>query len=121
MQPAAASNGIGPTGDDVAPRLIIVEDEFVVACDLCDTLESLGYAVVAVVGTGEEAVATAASVQPTAILMAIRLAGNIDSAVFLPMPGMRTRRSTSPRRMALIRSGAASPDRMVTASLGPIP
>jgi signal transduction histidine kinase len=78
MQPAAASNGIGPIGDDVAPRLMIVEDEFVVACDLCDTLESLGYAVVAVVGTGEEAVATAASVQPTAILMDIRLAGNID-------------------------------------------
>ena len=57
---------------------MIVEDEFVVACDLCDTLEALGYSVVAVVGTGEEAVTTAASVRPTAILMDIRLAGNMD-------------------------------------------
>ncbi|HEY6177605.1 MAG TPA: ATP-binding protein [Kofleriaceae bacterium] len=74
MQPAG--NIPSPTGD--APRLMIVEDEFVVACDLCDTLESLGYAVVAVVGTGEEAVTSAASVRPTAILMDIRLAGHMD-------------------------------------------
>ena len=57
---------------------MIVEDEFVVACDLCDTLEGLGYSVVAVVATGEEAVLTAQSVCPAAILMDIRLAGNID-------------------------------------------
>ena len=76
MQSAAACKD-RPDVDEAA-RLMIVEDEFVVACDLCDTLEGLGYSVVAVVATGEEAVLTAQTVCPTAILMDIRLAGNID-------------------------------------------
>jgi CheY-like chemotaxis protein len=64
--------------DSAVPRLLVVEDEAVVACDLCDALEALGYEVVAVVGTGEEAVAAAAAVCPTAVLMDIRLAGVMD-------------------------------------------
>ena len=43
------------------------------------------------------------------------------SAVFLPTPGMRTSRSTSPRRMASSRSCAASPESTVMASFGPMP
>src|SRR5437016_6168631 len=78
MHSAAAFHQLEATETDAAPRVMIVEDESVVACDLCDTLESLGYPVVAVVGTGEEAVATAGIVRPSAILMDIRLAGNID-------------------------------------------
>jgi len=49
-----------------------------VACDLCDTLEDLGYAVVDVVASGEEAIARARSAHPSAILMDIRLAGEMD-------------------------------------------
>jgi signal transduction histidine kinase len=78
--PAACNNlaDAGDAGVTAVSRLMIVEDEFVVACDLCDTLEGLGYQVVAVLGTGEEAVAAAGLVNPTAILMDIRLAGGID-------------------------------------------
>src|ERR1017187_2489380 len=60
-----------------------------------------------------------ASPPPEGILS--RSSSTMRSAVFLPMPGMRTSLSTSPRRMALMSSGAASPDRIVTASLGPMP
>jgi len=67
-----ASEHVEPT------RVMIVEDEFVVACDLSDTLERLGYAVVALVGTGEEAVDLARSLRPRAIVMDIRLAGTMD-------------------------------------------
>jgi signal transduction histidine kinase len=59
-------------------RILIVEDEFVVACDLTDTLEQLGYVVIDAVATGEEAIAKAAALRPSAILMDIRLAGAID-------------------------------------------
>jgi len=65
-------------GERAQPRILIVEDEFVVACDLCDTLEDLGYAVVDVVASGEEAIARARSARPSAILMDIRLAGEMD-------------------------------------------
>ncbi|HMG57934.1 MAG TPA: response regulator, partial [Kofleriaceae bacterium] len=65
-------------GDRAQARILIVEDEFVVACDLCDTLEDLGYAVVDVVASGEEAIARARSAHPSAILMDIRLAGEMD-------------------------------------------
>jgi signal transduction histidine kinase len=64
--------------DPAAARILIVEDEFVVACDLADTLEGLGYAVVDAVASGEEAVAKARALRPTAILMDIRLAGELD-------------------------------------------
>ena len=43
------------------------------------------------------------------------------SAVFLPMPGIRVSRWTSPPRIALVRSAAASPDSTVIASFGPMP
>ena len=46
MQHVPAPEGLHPTQDSSAPRLMIVEDEFVVASDLCDTLEALGYSVV---------------------------------------------------------------------------
>jgi len=75
MQDATARE---PLPGDAATRLMIVEDEFVVACDLCDTLEQLGYSIVASVGTGEEAVEIARTARPSAILMDIRLAGEMD-------------------------------------------
>jgi two-component system sensor histidine kinase/response regulator len=62
----------------MARRILIVEDELVVACHLTDTLEDLGYAVVDAVATGEEAVHRARTLRPTAILMDIRLAGAMD-------------------------------------------
>jgi signal transduction histidine kinase len=64
-------------GDEPA-RVLVVEDERIVARDLAETLTTLGYRVVGVTPTGEQAVDAARALQPDAILMDVRLAGAID-------------------------------------------
>ena len=61
-----------------AARILIVEDERVVALDLSLTLEKLGYAVVGNVISGSEAIECARTERPDLILMDIRLNGEID-------------------------------------------
>jgi CheY-like chemotaxis protein len=56
-------------------RVLIVEDERVVALNLERQLTSLGYRVVASVPSGEEALRIAASVSPDVVLMDVQLAG----------------------------------------------
>lgn len=65
--------------NDMQPqRLLIVEDELILAMDLKERLVGLGYAVVGTVSTGVEAVAVAQLHQPDLILMDIRLSGDMD-------------------------------------------
>jgi len=59
-------------------RILIVEDETIVALDLEDRLQSMGYEVVAAVQTGEEAVGLATALHPDLILMDIMLKGEMD-------------------------------------------
>jgi PAS domain S-box-containing protein len=59
-------------------QILIVEDESVIAADIKDCLEHLGYGVPAIVASGEEAVATATSLLPDLVLMDIRLKGVMD-------------------------------------------
>ena len=59
-------------------RILIVEDEQLVADDLRETLEYLGYSVAALVASGEDAIHKVESVQPDLVLMDIRLAGEMD-------------------------------------------
>lgn len=59
-------------------RIMIVEDERIVALDLKLNLESLGYQVVAVASSGEQALAEAARQMPDLILMDINLEGSMD-------------------------------------------
>lgn len=59
-------------------KILIVEDEQLVADDLRETLEYLGYIVPTMVATGEEAIVMVESLQPDLVLMDIRLAGEID-------------------------------------------
>jgi PAS domain S-box-containing protein len=59
-------------------RVLIVEDEVIVALELQSHLERLGYAVLDTVTTGEEALEQAAALRPDLILMDIRLAGRLD-------------------------------------------
>jgi len=61
-----------------APRILIVEDETIVAMDLAAGLRRLGYEVVATVRTGEGAVEAAKTLRPDLILMDIRLKGEMD-------------------------------------------
>jgi PAS domain S-box-containing protein len=61
-----------------APRILITEDEIMVARDLEQRLQKLGYQVVDIVDTGEDAVQKTASVHPDLVLMDIRLRGEMD-------------------------------------------
>lgn len=59
-------------------KILVVEDEQLVADDLRETLEYLGYVVPALLATGEEAILMVESLQPDLVLMDIRLAGKMD-------------------------------------------
>src|SRR5579883_426068 len=59
-------------------QILVVEDEGVIAADIKDCLEGLGYAVPAVAASGEEAIATATTLRPDIVLMDIRLKGDMD-------------------------------------------
>ena len=59
-------------------QVLVVEDEAVVAMDIQSKLESLGYFVIALIRSGEEAVQTACEMRPDLILMDITLQGAMD-------------------------------------------
>lgn len=59
-------------------KILIVEDESIVAMDIADKLEKLGYEVVDLVDSGELAIETVADKQPDLVLMDIVLQGDID-------------------------------------------
>lgn len=59
-------------------KIMIVEDESIVAVDIKRTLIGLGYEVTAIADTGEEAISSACEQKPDLILMDIVLKGDID-------------------------------------------
>lgn len=59
-------------------QILIVEDENVVALDIKNSLENLGYAVSGVVSSGRQAIERAAETRPDLVLMDIRLRGDMD-------------------------------------------
>jgi len=61
-----------------APRILVVEDEYIVALDIDRQLRRLGYEPVGSAATGEDAVAAAAALRPDLALMDIHLAGPMD-------------------------------------------
>ncbi len=60
------------------PRVMLVEDETIVAMDVQQRLETLGYEVVALATTGEKALQYAASEALDLILMDVKLRGKLD-------------------------------------------
>jgi PAS domain S-box-containing protein len=58
--------------------ILIVEDESIVALDLKLQLQDLGYDVVGIAASGEEALRLAASKQPDLVLMDVRLQGDMS-------------------------------------------
>ena len=59
-------------------RILVVEDETIVAMDVKDRLTELGYEVAGVADRGAEALELAASTRPDLVLMDIRLKGEMD-------------------------------------------
>jgi two-component system, cell cycle sensor histidine kinase and response regulator CckA len=62
----------------VAARILIVEDERLIAIDLQRRLTRLGYTVVALAASGMEAIQKALTLRPDVVLMDIRLQGPMD-------------------------------------------
>ena len=56
-------------------RLLVVEDEFVVALELGRVLEDAGHEICGLVGSGEEAVAAAEAHRPDCVLMDVNVRG----------------------------------------------
>ncbi len=65
-------------GASTLGRILLAEDEAIVALDLSATLTDLGYSVVATAASGEEAVQKVAELRPDLVLMDIRLSGEVD-------------------------------------------
>ncbi len=63
---------------DSKPRVLIVEDELIVAKNLQERLQRLGYEVADVASTGQEAISRAEENTPDIILMDIKLQGEMD-------------------------------------------
>lgn len=59
-------------------NILIVEDERIVALDIQNSLEGMGFVVSAIVSSGEEAIRRAEEVHPDLVLMDIVLKGDMD-------------------------------------------
>ncbi|GAB3907070.1 hypothetical protein GCM10028803_40490 [Larkinella knui] len=63
---------------DIAVKLLIVEDEMIIAADIALQLSKLGYEVSGIVPRGEEAIRHVETNRPDLILLDISLKGSID-------------------------------------------
>ena len=61
-----------------AARILVVEDELIIAKGVQKRLQNMGYIVIDIVPSGEEAVQTAVAEHPDLILMDINLSGDMD-------------------------------------------
>lgn len=59
-------------------KILIVEDEMIIAEDMADALVNLGYEITGIVGAGNQAIEQAATTHPDIVLMDINLQGEID-------------------------------------------
>jgi CheY-like chemotaxis protein len=60
------------------PKIMIVEDENIIALDIRSILEELGYMVSSIVSSGEESIQEASKIKPDLVLMDVKLKGNLD-------------------------------------------
>jgi len=64
-----------------APRILIVEDEHIVARDIQGILQRIGYRSAGIASTGEEAIQMARKMRPDLVLMDIRLSDGVMDGV----------------------------------------
>jgi len=58
-------------------KILIVEDEYITAIAMKAGLESVGFDIVGIASSGEDAISMAAEAQPDAVLMDVNIQGNI--------------------------------------------
>jgi two-component system, LuxR family, sensor kinase FixL len=76
-QPISAPQALARTIVN-AEKILVVEDNAAIALDLSWQLETLGYDVVGMASSGEDALRQIAEAKPDAVLMDIRLSGGMD-------------------------------------------
>jgi DNA-binding NarL/FixJ family response regulator len=59
-------------------QILIVEDEYILAANLEENLETFGYNILGIAHSAEEAIAKARELHPDVVLMDIRLQGEVD-------------------------------------------
>src|SRR3989337_128982 len=59
-------------------KLLVVEDELIVALDIKSRLENMGYSITAIASSGEEALKMASETLPDLVLMDIMLGDRMD-------------------------------------------
>lgn len=70
---------LNSSGGETRPfRVLVVEDEYIIAMDIRNILEKLGFEVPAVAVTGEESIDRASQLDPDLVLMDVKLKGNMD-------------------------------------------
>jgi CheY-like chemotaxis protein len=70
--------GTASAGAQAAARILVVEDEAIIAFCLQETLTRLGYDVVGMVAFGEDALQKVKETPPDLVLMDVQLAGGVD-------------------------------------------
>lgn len=74
----APDDRLASENTDQIPRVLLVEDEYLVATHAQVALAEAGFAVVGIAASAEEAIALARSHEPELVIMDIRLAGTGD-------------------------------------------
>ena len=62
-------------------RVLVVEDESIIAMEIANSLKELGYLVVSIVDTGQKAIEVTRQEKPDVVLMDIRIKGEMDGMV----------------------------------------
>src|SRR6202453_5304911 len=78
QQEISQQRGDGMKGDGMTGRLLIVEDEPIVALDLQQELEAFGCEVVALAQSADEALMAVEESQPDLALMDLHIIGSLD-------------------------------------------
>lgn len=89
----APQSEAGSIGRAQPVRILVVEDDYLVALTICDLLSGAGYEVLGPAVSGEEAIGVALEALPDLVLMDIRLAGDmdgVDAALELARSGIRS-------------------------------
>lgn len=78
MEEIHGTYGTDRPGGAVSPRILVVEDEQIVALDIRKKLQSTGYTVVAIADSGASALEQMATYSPDLVIMDVRLRGEMD-------------------------------------------
>jgi CheY-like chemotaxis protein len=101
-------------------RILIVEDEGIVASDIAKCLENFGYEVSAIAASAEDALQAAASTNPDLVLMDITIEGPVD-AIYGGLEVLRRFRGTDSLEqipVVIVTSSDSAEDRADAARLG---